>query len=67
MYIYKHTCNTHTTYIYSFPPPPAFVFFSVMIVATVTATNNYNKELQFRALEEAAKKDDRIFVRRGKY
>lgn len=38
----------------------------VLLVGTVTATNNYNKERQFRSLEETAKKDDRIFIKRGK-
>lgn len=34
----------------------AAILFAVMIVAVVTATNNYNKELQFRKLN--AVKDD---------
>jgi hypothetical protein len=38
---------------------------AVLIVATVTATNNYNKERQFRSLEEASKKDERVFIKRG--
>lgn len=38
---------------------------AVLIVATVTSTNNYNKERQFRALEEASRKDERVFVKRG--
>jgi len=36
-----------------------------MVVSTVTATNNYKKELQFRALEEASRRDERVFVKRG--
>lgn len=36
-----------------------------MLVATVTATNNYNKELQFRSLEETSKKDERVFIKRN--
>ena len=36
-----------------------------MLVATVTASNNYNKELQFRSLEATSKKDERVFIKRG--
>ena len=38
---------------------------AILIVATVTASNNYNKELQFRALEATSKEDERVFIKRG--
>jgi hypothetical protein len=38
---------------------------AVLLVATVTATNNYNKERQFRSLEATSKKDERVFIKRG--
>lgn len=40
---------------------------AVLLVGTVTATNNYNKERQFRSLEETAKKDDRVFIKRSEW
>jgi len=42
-----------------------FCLLAVLIVGTVTATNNYSKERQFRALEEESRKDERVFVKRG--
>jgi hypothetical protein len=42
----------------------AAILFAVLIVAIVTATNNYNKELQFRKLN-AVKDDVSITVVRG--
>lgn len=45
--------------------PSLFPWLPVMLVATVTATNNYNKELQFRSLEATSKKDERVFIKRN--
>lgn len=42
----------------------AAILFAVLIVAVVTATNNYNKELQFRKLN-AVKEDVSVIVIRG--
>lgn len=41
------------------------IMVAIMIVATVTASNNYNKELQFRSLEATSKKDERVFIKRS--
>ena len=41
------------------------IMIAIMLVATVTASNNYNKELQFRSLEATSKKDERVFIKRG--
>lgn len=41
------------------------IMIAILIVATVTASNNYNKELQFRALEATSKKDERVFIKRA--
>ena len=35
----------------------AAIFFAVFLVSSLNATNNYNKELQFRALEASSAKD----------
>lgn len=40
------------------------IMIAIMLVATVTASNNYNKELQFRSLEATSKKDERVFIKR---
>jgi calcium-translocating P-type ATPase len=40
------------------------ILIAVLIVAFVTAGNDYSKELQFRALEESSKKDERTIVMR---
>lgn len=42
----------------------AAILIAVLIVAVVTATNNYTKELQFRALEKSSQVDDRCSVMR---
>ena len=41
------------------------ILIAVLIVATVTAGNNYTKELQFRALEKSSQIDERCSVMRG--
>lgn len=41
------------------------ILIAVLIVAFVTAGNDYSKELQFRALEESSKKDERTIVMRN--
>jgi magnesium-transporting ATPase (P-type) len=38
------------------------ILIAVLIVAFVTAGNDYSKELQFRALEESSKRDEQIIV-----
>jgi len=41
------------------------IFLAIFLVATVTATNNYTKERQFRALDDSSKKDIRCSVLRA--
>ena len=41
------------------------IFIAVFLVATLTAGNNYTKELQFRALEKSAQSDERASVLRA--
>lgn len=41
------------------------IFIAVFLVATITAGNDYTKELQFRALEKSAQNDERASVLRG--
>jgi magnesium-transporting ATPase (P-type) len=41
------------------------IMIAILLVATVTASNNYNKELQFRSLEATSKKDERVFIKRN--
>jgi P-type Ca2+ transporter type 2C len=38
------------------------IFIAIFMVATITATNNYAKELQFRALESESQGDERVTV-----
>lgn len=41
------------------------ILIAVAIVATVTATNDYNKQIQFRALQDESKRRVEVCVRRG--
>ena len=43
----------------------AAILIAVFIVATVTAGNDYTKELQFRALEATSQRDERCSVLRN--
>ena len=40
------------------------IFIAVFLVAIITATNDYQKELQFRALERESQNDERVSVMR---
>lgn len=40
------------------------ILIAVLIVALVTASNDYSKELQFRALEKSSEEDSRTMVLR---
>ena len=40
------------------------ILIAVLIVALVTASNDYSKELQFRALEKSSEEEDRAMVLR---
>jgi len=41
------------------------ILIAVLIVAFVSAGNNYSKELQFRSLEKSSQRDERTSVLRG--